>query len=60
MLPNARRPAVSRETAGRRAATSVVEAVLAGRLPTTWEFELMADTALRIYPALEAIESRQH
>ena len=43
-----------------RADTSVVEAVLAGRLPTTWEFKLMGDTALRIYPVLEAIESRQH
>ena len=43
-----------------RADTAVVEALIAGRLPTTWEFELMADTALRIYPALEAIESRQH
>ena len=43
-----------------RAATSVVEALIAGRLPTTWEFELMADTALRIYPALDAIEVREH
>lgn len=38
-----------------RADTSVVEALLAGRLPIEWEFELMGDTALGIYPALEAI-----
>lgn len=44
---------------GCRAATAVVDALLAGRLPTTWEFESMADTALMIYPALEAIEDRR-
>jgi hypothetical protein len=42
-----------------RAATAVVEALLAGRLPTTWEFESMGDAALMIYPALEVIEDRQ-
>jgi hypothetical protein len=41
-----------------RAATSVVEALRAGRLPEAWDFEAMGDTALRIYPALEAIRSR--
>jgi len=41
------------------AATAVVDALLAGRLPTTWEFESMGDRALMIYPALEAIEDRQ-
>ncbi len=41
-----------------RAATAVVEALLAGRLPQGWDFEAMGDTALRIYPALEAIRSR--
>jgi len=44
---------------GCRAATAVVDALLAGRLPTTWEFESLADTALMIYPALEAIEDRR-
>jgi hypothetical protein len=43
-----------------RADTSVVEALLAGRLPTVWEFDLMGDTALKIYPALDAIDSREH
>jgi hypothetical protein len=37
-----------------RATTSVVEALLAGRLPTAWEFESMGDTALLMYPALLA------
>jgi len=41
-----------------RAATAVVEALLAGCLPEWWDFEAMGDTALRIYPALEAIRSR--
>ena len=40
-----------------RADTSVIEALLAGRLPTAWDFESMGHTALRLYPALEAIES---
>jgi len=44
---------------GCRAATAVVEALLAGRLPTTWEFEAMGDTALMLYPALEAIKDRR-
>jgi len=43
-----------------RADTLVVEALIAGRLPTAWEFESMGETALRIYPALEAVESHQH
>ena len=38
-----------------RATTSVVEALLAGRLPTRREFDSMGETALTIYPALEAI-----
>ena len=38
-----------------RADTAVVEGLLAGRLPTVCEFELMGDTALRIYPALDAV-----
>jgi hypothetical protein len=38
-----------------RADTSVVGALLARRLPTAWEFERMGDTALRIYPTLQAI-----
>ena len=40
-----------------RADMCVVEALLNGRLPTEWEFELMGDTVLRIYPAFEAIQS---
>ena len=43
-----------------RADTSVVEALLAERLPTAWEFESMGGTALRIYPALDAIVSGRH
>ena len=38
-----------------RATTLVVEALLAGRLPTEREFEAMSDSALRIYPVLETI-----
>jgi len=38
-----------------RADASVVEALLTGRLPTALEFESMGDTALRIYPALDAV-----
>ncbi len=37
-----------------RATASVVEALLAGRLPTTHEFEAMSQAALTINPALDA------
>ena len=40
-----------------RADTSVIEALLAGRLPTEWDFESMGGTALKIYPALAAIDN---
>ena len=38
-----------------RAATSVVDGLLAGRLPTLHEFEAMSRTALAINPALDAM-----
>jgi hypothetical protein len=38
-----------------RATTLVVKALLAGLLPTRREFDSMGETALAIYPALEAI-----
>jgi hypothetical protein len=38
-----------------RAATSVVDALLAGRLPTRREFEAMSAAALAIEPALDAV-----
>lgn len=38
-----------------RASTLVVEALLAGRFPSTWAFDTMADNSLRIFPALEAL-----
>ena len=38
-----------------RAATSVVDGLLAGRLPTGPEFEAMSRTALAVNPALEAM-----
>ncbi len=41
-----------------RATSTVVDALLAGRLPTVREFEAVSDTALRIYPALEAMDAR--
>lgn len=41
-----------------RAAATVVDALLAGRLPTVREFEAVSDTALRIYPVLEAMDER--
>ena len=41
-----------------RATTTVVEDLLAGRLPTVREFESVSQTALRIYPALEAMSQR--
>lgn len=41
-----------------RADTGIVEALLDGRPPRDWEFELMGQTALLIYPALEALEGR--
>jgi hypothetical protein len=40
-----------------RATTSVVEALLAGRLPTSREFETMSSTALAINPALDAVRA---
>ena len=38
-----------------RAATSVVDGLLAGRLPTGPEFEAMSRTALAVNPALDAM-----
>lgn len=38
-----------------RAATTVVDGLLAGRLPTLHEFETMSGTALAINPALDAM-----
>ena len=39
-----------------RATASVVDALLAGRAPSEREFESMSATALKVYPALEALE----
>jgi len=38
-----------------RAIAKVVERLLAGELPTQWEYRLMGDAALTIYPALEKL-----
>jgi hypothetical protein len=38
-----------------RTATPVVEALLAGRLPTIHEYEAMGRTALALHPALDAV-----
>jgi len=38
-----------------RAVSAVVERLLAGELPTEWEFALMGDTALKLFPALDAL-----
>lgn len=40
-----------------RADTAIVEALLAGRLPSELEFDWMGHSALVIYPALEAFQS---
>ena len=40
-----------------RATASVVDILLAGRVPSEREFDLMSATALKVYPALEAAES---
>jgi hypothetical protein len=42
-----------------RATTPVVDALLAGRLPTTQEFDVMSRTALTLNPALDAIRELQ-
>lgn len=38
-----------------RAVSAVVERLLAGELPTEWEYALMGDTAIKLFPALEAL-----
>jgi hypothetical protein len=44
-----------------RAASSVVDDLLAGRLPTEHEFDVMSRTALAINPALDAMRKvREH
>jgi hypothetical protein len=42
-----------------RATTRVVDALLAGRLPTRPEFETMSRTVLAINPALDAVRERE-
>ena len=42
-----------------RAAAPVVESLLAGRLPTRHEFDAMSGTALRIHPALDALQGAE-
>jgi hypothetical protein len=42
-----------------RAATTVVQALLASRLPSLREFDIMGETALRLHPAMEAAAAAQ-
>ncbi len=41
-----------------RATARVVDALLAGRLPTEPEYDAMSSTTLKVYPALEALQNR--